>query len=75
MKFLIYFLYLNVEIIMINMKEIIVYILVFLMFNSMIYSTKVIFNYGTDKGGEPMGNMLSIIYLIVVIVTFLIWIL
>ena len=65
---------LNVKII-INMKEIIVYILVFLMFNSVVYSTKVIFNYGTDKGGEPMGNMLSIIYLIVVIVTFLIWIL
>ena len=64
----------NVKIIM-NMKEIIVYILVFLMFNSVVYSTKVIFNYGTDKGGEPMGNMLSIIYLIVVIVTFLIWIL
>lgn len=60
---------------MINIKEIIVYILVFLMFNSVVYSTKVIFNYGTDKGGEPMGNMLSIIYLIVVIVAFLIWIL
>ena len=57
------------------MKEIIVYILVFLMFNSVVYSTKVIFNYGTNKGGEPMGNMPSIIYLIVVIVTFLIWIL
>lgn len=65
---------LNVKIIM-NMKEIIVYILVFLMFNSVVYSTKVIFNYGTNKGDEPMGNMLSIIYLIVVIVTFLIWIL
>lgn len=58
-----------------NMKEIIIYILVFLIFNSVVYSAKVIFNYGTDKGGEPMGNMLSIIYLIVVIVTFLIWIL
>lgn len=57
------------------MKEIIVYILVFLIFNSVVYSTKVIFNYGTDKGGEPMGNILSIIYLMVVIVIFLIWIL
>lgn len=65
---------LNVKIIM-NMKEIIIYILVFLIFNSVVYSTKVIFNYGTDKGAEPMGNMLSIIYLMVVIVTFLIWIL
>ena len=57
------------------MKEIMIYILVFLMFNSVVYSTKVIFNYGTDKGDEPMGYMLSTIYLIAVVVSFLIWIL
>lgn len=57
------------------MKEIIVYILVFLIFNSVVYSTKVIFNYGTDKGGEPIGYALSTIYLMITVVSFLIWIL
>lgn len=57
------------------MKEIIVYILVFLIFNSVVYSTKVIFNYGTDKGGEPIGYALSTIYLMITVVSFLICIL
>ena len=57
------------------MKEIIVYILVFLIFNSVVYSTKVIFNYGTYKGGEPIGYALSTIYLMITVVSFLICIL
>lgn len=57
------------------MKEIIVYIIAYLAVNSVIYSTRVIFNYGTAKGDEPMGYILSTIYLISVVVSFLIWIL
>ena len=55
------------------MKEIIVYIIAYLAVNSVIYSTRVIFNYGTAKIDEFIGYVLSIVYLMLVVVSFLIW--
>jgi len=51
------------------MKELIIYSIAFLMFTSIVFSTRVLFNYGTRKGGEPIGFVFSGIYLMLVIVS------